>query len=156
MVRILLLSFALALAACESAPKVEVPDPEGAAEAVAEAATVSLDGKTFDVKAVTKDGEGPDTLIFTDGTFESTDCRQYGFGPAKYTATGEGTVAFTVTTTSEKEGKIAWTGKVDSDAISGSAVWSKDGQADITYTFSGSIQAAGEKAEEAPASAPAE
>jgi hypothetical protein len=56
----------------------------------------------------------PDTLSFSpEGKFASTDCMQYGFGPAPYQAKKNGSGwKFDLTTMSAKEGKIRWTGNV--------------------------------------------
>jgi hypothetical protein len=101
-----------------------------------------LDGKTFDVQT----GEPgkkmePDQMVFSAGTFRSTHCDQWGFGKATYTAkTAGGETTFNATTTSAKEGKIVWTGKVKDKKIEGSYVWEKAGQAPIKYVFSGSTK----------------
>lgn len=104
----------------------------------------SLDGKTFTIKLMEhgKDGEpSDDELIFKDGTFFSTDCEQYGFSPAPYTASSDsGTTTFESTLVSEKEGKNQWKGTVTGDKISGVSVWSKEGQDSITYHYEGTLK----------------
>jgi len=108
------------------------------------AAGESLDGKSFNIKLSEygKDGQpSDDELIFKDGTFTSTDCEQYGFGPATYeSASKDGATLFEATTSSEKEGKIEWEGKVQGDSITGNFMWSKPGQEPIMYTYSGSLK----------------
>lgn len=104
----------------------------------------SLDGKMFEVK-VSEQSKGAeptaDELIFKDGTFFSTDCEQYGFSAAPYKATIEGdNTTFESTLVSEKEGKADWTGTIDGNSISGTFVWSKEGQASIDYEFQGSLK----------------
>ncbi len=104
----------------------------------------SLDGKTFAVK-VTEEGKDAeatdDELVFKDGTFFSTDCEQYGFSPAPYSASSDSwTTTFESTLVSEKEGKTQWKGAVTDDKISGSFVWSKEGQDPITYNYEGSMK----------------
>lgn len=111
--------------------------------ALAFAQAGALDGNsfagTFTEKGKTK-GD-PDTLVFKDGKFRSTACDAYGFGDAAYTATASGGgTTFEATTTSPKEGTMKWKGTVKRDAIAGTAVWMKKGQADITYTFQGALK----------------
>lgn len=104
----------------------------------------ALDGKTFAVKVTEhgKDGApSDDELIFKDGTFFSSDCEQYGFSPAPYSAsTDSGTTTFESTLLSEKEGKTQWKGTVTGDDITGTFVWSKEGQDSITYHYEGSMK----------------
>ena len=108
------------------------------------AAADSLDGKTFNIKLTEygKDGQPTDDeLIFKDGTFFSSECEQYGFGPATYeSASKNGATLFEATTSSEKEGKIEWEGKVEGDNITGNFMWSKPGQEPILYTYAGSLK----------------
>ena len=108
------------------------------------AAADSLDGKTFNIKLTEygKDGEPTDDeLIFKDGTFFSSECEQYGFGQATYeSASKNGATLFEATTSSEKEGKIEWEGKVEGDNITGNFMWSKPGQEPILYTYAGSLK----------------
>jgi len=104
----------------------------------------SLDGKTFLVKVSEKgkdDEATDDELIFKEGTFFSADCEQYGFSPASYKATSEGDkTMFESTMVSEKEGKVDWKGVVSDNKISGSFIWSKEGQDPINYSFEGSLK----------------
>lgn len=108
------------------------------------AAGDSLDDKTFNIKLTEygKDGQPTDDeLIFKNGTFSSSECKQYGFGPATYeSASKKGATLFEATTTSEKEGNIQWEGKVVGDSITGNFMWSKPGQEPILYTYSGSLK----------------
>lgn len=108
------------------------------------AAGESLDGKTFNIKLTEygKDGQPTDDeLIFKDGTFSSSECEQYGFGPATYeSASKNGATLFEATNSSEKEGKIEWEGKVEGDSITGNFMWSKPGQEPILYTYAGSLK----------------
>jgi hypothetical protein len=96
----------------------------------------SLDGKTFvgEVGEKGKKGE-KDTLHFADGRFHSAGCDAYGFADAPYTAAlaSDGSVTWTAETSSSKEGKISWTGKVKGDKLEGTYVWAKPGQAPIDY-----------------------
>ena len=104
----------------------------------------SLDGKSFVVKLSehSKDGEATDDeLIFKDGTFFSTGCEQYGFSPASYKTMSKGdTTLFESTLVSDKEGKAEWEGAVKGDRITGTFIWSKEGQESIIYSYEGSIK----------------
>lgn len=107
------------------------------------AAEEALDGKSFNIKISEygKDSDPTDdVLIFKDETLLSTECEQYGFGPGTYeTARKDGKTLFEATTTSEKEGKIEWEGKIEGDSITGNFMWSKPGQEPILYTYAGSL-----------------
>ena len=105
---------------------------------VAEAGRGKLDGKTFKVM-ITEPGRKayPDTLVFTNGTFDAAECHQYGFKATPYTGDAG---SFATTAKSEKEGTIVWSGTVKGDAIEGKLAWTKAGQAAITYTFAGALQ----------------
>ncbi len=114
----------------------------------------SLDGKTFSVKISehNKDGEPmDDSLTFQDGKFMSSDCEQYGFTPAKYESKSKGgATLFKSTLTSEKEGKAEWEGAVKGDNITGTFIWSKEGQDPMIYTYVGSIQEADDNPNQEP------
>ena len=93
----------------------------GLAPLVAHAGGGALDGRTYSAEVGEKGkpaekGKPNDDLVFTSGQFRSTGCDPYGFTPAAYTtqAAGDG-VKFEADTTSAKEGKIHWTGRVRGD-----------------------------------------
>jgi hypothetical protein len=103
----------------------------------------ALDGKTFagsmGEKGKTKGDT--DTFVFAKGTFDSLACHKFGFAGAPYTATeNNGRVHFEATTTSTKEGTMAWKGSSQNDSIAGKAVWSKPGQAPVEYWFRGTLK----------------
>ncbi|MBK7975090.1 MAG: hypothetical protein IPK07_18010 [Deltaproteobacteria bacterium] len=106
----------------------------------AQAASVArpqlLDGWTY-VGHLGERGKTPgdeDTLRFDGGLFHSTACEAYGFGRAPYTAAKVGdAIVFTAETTSEKEGRMVWTGTVTSHKLDGTATWTKPGQRAIEY-----------------------
>jgi len=104
----------------------------------------SLDGKTFSVKLSEQgkvDEATNDELIFKDGTFFSADCEQYGFSSASYKTKSKGdTTLFVSTLVSDKEGKAEWEGAVKGDEITGTFIWSKEGQNPIIYSYEGSIK----------------
>ena len=104
----------------------------------------ALDGKTYSVKLSYKDKDGEptdDELIFKDGTFFSTDCKQYGFKPAPYETETQGDITmFGSLLESEKEGKAYWEGRIEGDSIKGRLVWVKKGQDQEVYKFEGSLK----------------
>jgi hypothetical protein len=102
-------------------------------------AEAALDGKAYTVEMGEKGKSDakPETLDFKAGKFHSDACDQYGFTAAPYSAKGG---EWQADTSSAKEGKMRWKGKVQGDAISGTAVWSKPGQKDIEYWFKGSLK----------------
>ncbi|MBS1911144.1 MAG: hypothetical protein JST22_04085 [Bacteroidetes bacterium] len=129
----------------ESRPK---PDSASAPSAAAQApqqpaTTPTLDGRTFAGESVEhgKTAAEKDELAFANGRMHSKGCDQYGFGDAPYTATVSGdSVHFTATTTSPKEGSIAWSGTVVGETLSGTFVWTKQGQEPIAYEMKGTLK----------------
>jgi hypothetical protein len=98
----------------------------------------ALDGKTFagEMGEKGKEKGDEDELVFKDGKFLSVACQEYGFGDAPYTATVSGnTTTFTAETVSAKEGKMKWSGTLEGDELTGTVVWSKEGQAPAEYWF---------------------
>lgn len=99
-----------------------------------------LDGRTFGVE-IGEQGKtmgDPETLVFKDKRFDPLDCHKWGFAAAPYTTREQdGRVTFEAETKSEKEGIMRWQGAVQGDAISGTVVWSKPGQAPVEYWFKG-------------------
>ncbi len=98
----------------------------------------ALDGKTFtgEMGETGKDTGEKDDLTFKDGKFSSATCEEYGFGDAPYTATVSGdTTTFEADTVSAKEGKMKWTGTMKGGELTGTVVWTKEGQAPIEYWF---------------------
>ncbi|MEW6144461.1 MAG: hypothetical protein AB1598_05530 [Thermodesulfobacteriota bacterium] len=105
---------------------------------LAEAQEGALDGKTFtgEMGETGKDKGDKDELVFKDGKFSSVACEKYGFGDAAYTTTTSGgTTTFEADTVSAKEGKMHWSGTVKGDELTGTAVWTKEGQAPVEYWF---------------------
>lgn len=138
------------ISACKRGAAENVPKPEDASSqsstpqaAAQPAAPPTLDGKTFAGESVEhgKPTGDKDEITFANGRMHSKGCDQYGFGEAPYTATASGdAIGFTATTTSPKEGAIAWSGTVTGDAWSGTMVWTKQGQAPITYDIKGTLR----------------
>ena len=98
-----------------------------------------LDGKQYKIDmAVNGKHDSDETIVFSSGMMDPLDCHQYGFTAANYQAkVASGMTTWMSISTSEKEGKMAWQGKITGDKIEGSVVWTKDGQDPITYTFTG-------------------
>ena len=88
-----------------------------------------------------KEGKKDDvnTLIFKEGSFDSTACRRYGFVLAPYTTKKAGNaIGFTAVATSKKHGQNQWAGSVAGDKITGTMVWTK-GKKSANYTFTGAL-----------------
>jgi len=99
----------------------------------------ALDGKTY-VGTIGKTGEtgDPDNFIFTDGSFRSTACDQYGYTAASYTTMDEGgKTMFSVTTENSGGNTMAWKGTVTGNAIEGTVVMSPKGGKPQTFWFKG-------------------
>jgi len=111
----------------------------GLAGATPVVAAGSLDGKTY-TGMIGKTGEtgDPDNFIFTDGTFRSTACDQYGYTAAPYNVMEEdGKTVFSSTTENSGGNAMAWKGTVNGDAVEGTVVMSpKDGKPQ-TFWFKG-------------------
>ncbi len=101
----------------------------------------NLDGMSFQVRTWEMgkpDKKDPDVIRFSNGSFDSEGCHQYGFMAAPYKSEiKEGKLSFTGKTTSSTEGEMEFTGMVNGNAINGSFVWRKAGQADIHYVYEG-------------------
>jgi len=107
------------------------------------AADDSLDGKAFSV-VLTDTGSKEttnDELVFKDATFMSTECEQYGFTPGAYESKTKGdTVLFESTLMSDKEGKAEWEGSVQGGNITGTMIWTKEGQDPVIYKYEGTLK----------------
>ncbi len=111
--------------------------------ATAESQKKPLDGKTF-TGTMTQKGKTKadrDTFVFQDGKFRSTACDKYGFAETAYTAAGSDvSTVFEAEAKSPEEGTMRWRGTVKGDTIEGTAVWTKVGQTETTYTFQGTLK----------------
>jgi hypothetical protein len=103
------------------------------------AAAGDLDGQTY-TGMIGESGKAgdPDNFIFTDGTFRSTACDQYGYSEAPYTVTeDDGKTTFSSTTVNKGGATMAWHGTVTGNAIEGTAVMTpKEGEPQ-TFWFKG-------------------
>jgi len=97
-----------------------------------------IDGKAFagTIKKQGGDKADPDTFTFEKGRFHSTSCDAYGFKASAYKLVQFGEAwSFTTAAYSDKEGMMSWKGEVYGESLTGTAVWTKSGQAPIHYTF---------------------
>lgn len=101
---------------------------------------VQLDGRAFTVLTIPNGNPAEaamESITFKEGRFDNDNCHLWGFGDAPYTASREGdSIVFTATTTSPKEGSMTWKGTIKDETLHGTMTWSKQGQADLNYTFS--------------------
>jgi hypothetical protein len=115
----------------------------------ASAASGILDGKEF-VGLVGPTGEKgkkvdhEDVLSFSDGTFTSSACFQYGFKSGPYTATVEGSsIHFQAVTVSPTHGKMEWKGTLKDGTLDVIYSWTKERWLWTThreYWFTGSLK----------------
>lgn len=77
-----------------------------------------------------------DTLIFKDGTFDSVACRHYGFKPAPYTVeTANGKRTFHSVAKNARGETMDWTGTVDSDQATATAIYTNKRGKATKYAF---------------------
>jgi len=103
------------------------------------AAAGDLDGKTY-TGTIGKTGEAgdPDDFIFTDGSFRSTACDQYGYTAAPYAVTEDsGKTTFSSTTMNSGGNTMAWKGTVTGNAIEGMVVMTPTDGKPQTFWFKG-------------------
>lgn len=103
----------------------------------------TLDGKSFQLSVwdVTQpDQKQPDVITFNNGTMDPEGCHQYGFTAAPYKLNStDKKLTFSSTCTSPAEGTIVFEGSISGESISGTMVWTKTGQADIRYEYTGNL-----------------
>lgn len=102
-----------------------------------------LEGKEYNI-AVSTGGkvDGTEILSFKNKAVESSECVKYGFTATPFicTAAADGSLAFEMVMTSEKEGRMDWKGTATQSQVGGTILWVKAGQADIAYTFEGATK----------------
>ncbi len=107
-------------------------------------------GKTFNIlltevneenteESVKKEGV-KEQLIFKDNRFEVAGKKSAEYIKTRYTVgEKEGKVTFEVKIFSPQEGIMVWTGTLDGNVISGTALWQKKNKEIVNYSYSGSI-----------------
>ena len=93
------------------------------------AASHILDGKKFIGPTGEKGREvhHEDVLSFSDGKFTSSECFQFGFAGAPYTATVEAdSIHFQAETTSPTHGTMIWKGTLQGDSLDVTYTWTKE------------------------------
>lgn len=113
------------------------------------AAGGALDGKSFSGMVGDK-GEKKgekDKLVFKDGQFHSTACDEYGFRPGAYSVkTQDGATAFEADVANGEGAKMHWSGTIKGDAVTATAVWTKEGEASMEKWFEGKAAGPAKKA----------
>ena len=94
---------------------------------------MTLDGRNFQGVFIPK-GEtkgDADTLIFTNGRFQSTACTTYGYGDAPYRLAKVGdAMHFEADTESKQYGKLLWRGVVRGNKLDATATMVRAGSPD--------------------------
>ncbi len=89
-----------------------------------------LDGQSFAGTVGAEGKETPyntDSIVFADGHFVSTDCVQYGFTRAPYTAERDGdAIRFRAVTTSPTHGTMTWEGTIRGDEARAEYRWVRE------------------------------
>ena len=92
---------------------------------------MKLDGRTFQgvVLECGKTSGDAETITFSNGRFNSSACKPYGYGDGPYKATNSGdSLAFEVETESPQYGKLIWRGVVRGQRLDGTLTMIKDGK----------------------------
>lgn len=106
------------------------------------AATTLLDGKTFEGEMKEKgDAKGDaDKLIFKDGQFLSSACKEYGFNETSYTAERSGNVIkFSAVAKNDNDVTMTWSGEIEGDKATASAL-RREGDKEEQYEFAGKLR----------------
>jgi hypothetical protein len=101
----------------------------------------SLDGKAFIGQLISKSEQSAetDTFEFTQGKFHSAACDKYGFSSAAYTARPSGDRVHFQAMTRSADSTMTWTGTVEGDYVSGTAVLTENGKT-TDYAFAGDLK----------------
>lgn len=80
-----------------------------------------------------------ETITFTTADFSTLKLAEHGFGPAPYQEDVRfyGPGKFSCTQTSDKEGKIDWSGFTSGQDLQGTMVWTKKDGSVVHYDFQG-------------------
>jgi hypothetical protein len=101
----------------------------------------ALDGKAFIGQLISKSEQSAeaDTFEFMHGKFHSVACDKYGFNSAAYTARPSGNTVHFQAVTGSADSTMTWTGTVEGDHVSGTAVLEENGKT-TDYAFAGDLQ----------------
>jgi hypothetical protein len=114
--------------------------PNSNKETATTIAAASLDGRTFFIESFGPDGakSGEEFVYFKDGTIEGSECNKYGYNKPAYSCEKSGEKSnFKATMISDKEGKLTWDATISGSEMSGTSLWTKDGQSPMTITYKG-------------------
>lgn len=86
-----------------------------------------LDGRVFIVdigdKGRPADNIG-DVLTFRDGSFHSSKCNEWGYGPARYRSVRSGSrIQFDAESISVGDGRLVWRGVIQGNTVEGSQIY---------------------------------
>ncbi len=112
-------------------------------EGFAQSGVTPFSGTVFSIDNYIGDKfDNTEDLSFTNTTVEGSICVQYGFEPAPYTIaeSANGGWTFACTMISKEHGKMVWEGTKKGNKISGSYLWTKEGQDPLQYTFRGKLK----------------
>jgi hypothetical protein len=96
-----------------------------------------LDGQRYKIVLAAGDQKMPDEITFDRGSFDSSACRGFGFGPAAYTSRDDGgAIAFQVDARS-KDTVNHWRGRIAGRHVTGTVTQERNGAVAASYTFEG-------------------
>lgn len=86
-----------------------------------------LDGKVFIVdigdRGRPADNIG-DVLTFRAGSFHSSKCNEWGYGPGRYRSVRSGSrIQFDAESVSANDGRLVWRGVIEGDTVEGSQIY---------------------------------
>jgi hypothetical protein len=127
------LALSLAATGCASTAHSNGPSTTGASVASAP----RLDGQRYKVVLSAGDKKMPDELTFDHGSFDSSACRGFGFGPAGYTVRGDGDAIEFQVDAHSKDTINHWHGRIVGHHVSGTVTEERNGTPGATYAFEG-------------------
>ena len=106
-------------------------------------ANPAVDGKTF-TGTLVKQGENqgdPDDFVFKDGQFISTACAGFGFKPASYSVTQDGThMLFSAENKTDAGVRMIWKGTIEGDHLQATAQWMRPQQPVVEFHANASLK----------------
>ena len=102
-----------------------------------------FEGKVFTIENYIDERlDNTEDLTFNQGTLEGSECVKWGFEKTQYKTTfsENGTPQFSCTMFSAQEGKMVWNGTLNNSELTGTCLWSKEGQKSTRFTFKGSLK----------------